>query len=182
MLVPALIMWIFGWVNWQWNLAGLSTLKEIALLLAGVAVAEEMLFRGFIFQRLIAGVGQWPAQFLLAGLFLLTHLDNPGMMGGNQILADINIFLASIMFGLAYLRTKSLGMPIGLHFMANFMKGGVLGFGVSGTDQSGLLKPFFTGAPEWLTGGQIGLEASILGLFVVVVIGILLYIWKPTQA
>lgn len=182
MLVPALIMRIFGWVYWQWNFTDLSTLMEIALLFAGVAVAEEMLFRGFIFQRLIAGLGQWPAQLLLAGLFLLTHLDNPGMTGDVKILAAINIFLASIMFGLAYIRTKSLAMPIGLHFTANLMQGGVLGFGVSGTGQSGLLKPIFAGVPEWLTGGQIGLEASILGLFAVVVIGILLYMWKPKAA
>ena len=180
MLVPALILWIFGWVHWQWNPIGLSALMSTALLFAGVAVAEELLFRGFIFQRLIAGLGQLPAQLLMAGYFLLTHLNNPGMTGEVKVLASINIFIASLVFGLAFIRTKSLAMPLGLHFMANFMQGGLLGFGVSGTDQSGLLKPIFASVPEWVTGGQFGLEASVLGLICVVVTLLLLYIWKPS--
>lgn len=180
MLFPAFIMWIFGWVDWQWNPISFSTLMSIVLLFAGVAAAEELLFRGFIFQRLIAGLGEWPAQLILAGYFLLTHLNNPGMTGDVKILASINIFLASLLFGLAFIRTKSLAMPLGLHFMANMMQGGVLGFGVSGTDQTGLLKPIFAEVPEWLTGGQFGIEASLPGLVCVVVSLILLYKWKPS--
>jgi membrane protease YdiL (CAAX protease family) len=179
MLFPALIMWIFGWVHWQWNPTGFSTLASVVLLFAGVAVAEELLFRGFVFQRLIAGLGEWPAQLILAGYFLLTHLNNPGMTGDVKILAGINIFLASILFGLAFIRTKSLAMPLGLHFMANLMQGGVLGFGVSGTDQSGLLKPILGEIPQWLTGGRFGLEASLPGLIFVVSAIMLFYKWKP---
>ena len=141
MLFPALIMWIFGWVHWQWNPAGFSTLMSTALLFAGVAVAEELLFRGFVFQRLIAGLGEWPAQLII--------------------------------------RTMSLAMPIGLHFMANFMQGGVLGFGVSGAEQLGLLKPIFNEIQVWLTGGQFGLEASVPGLIFVAITLVLLYVWKP---
>ena len=177
MLVPALIMWFLGWVHWQWNPIGFSTLMSIVLLFVGVAAAEELLFRGFIFQRLIAGLGQWPAQLILAGYFLLTHLNNPGMTGDVKILASINIFIASLMFGVAFIRTKSLAMPLGLHFMANLTQGGVLGFGVSGADQSGLLKPVFNEVPEWLTGGQFGLEASVLGLVCVVITFILIQRW-----
>jgi membrane protease YdiL (CAAX protease family) len=168
MLVPALILWIFGWVHWQLNPAGFSTFLSVVLLFAGVALAEELLFRGFIFQRLIAGLGQLPAQLLMAGYFLLTHLNNRGMTGDVKVLTSINIFIASLVFGLAFIRTKSLAMPLGLHFMANLMQGGVLGFGVSGTDQAGLLKPVFSEVPAWLTGGQFGLEASVFGLVCVV--------------
>jgi len=168
MLVPALILWVFGWIHWQWNLAGFSTFLSVVLLFAGVAVAEELLFRGFIFQQLIAGLGQLPAQLIMAGYFLLTHLNNPGMTGDVKALASINIFIASLVFGLAFIRTKSLAMPLGLHFMANLIQGGVFGFGMSGTDQSGLLKPIFSEVPVWLTGGQFGLEASVFGLVCVV--------------
>lgn len=179
MLFPALIMWTLGWVHWQLNSIGLPTLVSTMVFFAAVAVAEELLFRGFVFQRLIAGLGQLPAQLILAGYFLLTHLNNPGMTGDVKILAGINIFLASILFGLAFVRTKSLAMPLGLHFMANLMQGGILGFGVSGTDQSGLLKPILAEIPLWLTGGQFGLEASLPGLIFVVGALMLLYKWKP---
>jgi uncharacterized protein len=178
MLVPALFLGMFGWVRWQWNPEGVSTLSSSLLLFAGVAVAEELLFRGFLFQRLIAGVGQWAAQLIVAVFFLLTHLNNPGMIGGIKAMASINIFLASILLGLAFIHTKSLAMPLGLHLTANFVQGGVLGFGVSGAEQPGLLIPVFSDAPAWLTGGQFGLEASLPGLICVVITLLVLYIRK----
>jgi membrane protease YdiL (CAAX protease family) len=137
------------------------------------------LFRGFVFQRLISGLGQGTAQLITAAFFLLTHLNNPGMTGVIKVMASVNIFLASILFGLAFIQTKSLAMPLGLHWMANWMQGGVLGFGVSGTQQLGLLQPVFGEAPAWLTGGQFGLEASLPGLVCVVVTLLLLNTWKP---
>ncbi|KAA0272172.1 MAG: CPBP family intramembrane metalloprotease [Chloroflexi bacterium] len=178
MLAPALILSIFGWVHWQWNPSGISVLSSSFLLFVGVAVAEELMFRGFVFQRLIAGLGQWSAQLIVAVFFLLTHLNNPGMTGSVKVLASIDIFLASILFGLAFIQTKSLAMPLGLHLMANFVQGGVLGFGVSGTEQSGLLTPTFGDIPAWLTGGQFGLEASLPGLICVGIILIVLHLRK----
>lgn len=169
MLIPALFLGIFGWVTWRWNPTGFSVLVPSLLLAAGVAVAEELLFRGFVFQRLISGLGVWIAQLITAAFFLLTHLNNPGMTGGVKGMASINIFLASIIFGLVFIRTRSLAMPLGLHLMANWVQGGILGFGVSGTEQLGLLKPLFGEAPAWLTGGQFGLEASLPGLICVVI-------------
>ena len=181
MLIPAFMLWIFGWVHWQWNLSGFSIFLSTVFLFAGVALAEELLFRGFIFQRLIAGLGQLPAQMITAGYFLLTHMNNPGMTGDVKVLASINIFIASLVFGLAFMRTKSLAMPLGLHFMANLIQGAVLGFGVSGTDQSGLLKPVFSEVPVWLTGGQFGLEASILGLVCLVIIFVMFHKWDASK-
>lgn len=181
MLIPALLLGLLGWVHWEWIPAGVPALWEGAFLLFGAALAEELLFRGFIFQRLVAGLGPWPAQLLLGGFFLLTHLNNPGMTGSVRVLAGMNIFLASLLFGFAFIRTQSLAMPLGLHFMANWVQGSVLGFGVSGTEQLGVLKPVFAGVPDWITGGSFGLEASIPGLVCVLVTLILMYRRKPRQ-
>jgi uncharacterized protein len=178
MLVPALILGIFGFISWQWNPIGFSTLAPTLLLFIEVAIAEELLFRGFVFQRLITSIGQWPAQLIVAGFFLLTHINNPGMTGSAKTLASINIFLASLLFGLAFIRTRSLAMPLGIHFMANWVQGGLLGFGVSGTGQTGLLIPVFRQGYDWLTGGSFGLEASPLGLICLVAALIQLYAWK----
>ena len=179
MVLPALVLAAFGLVSFQWNDAAQSTLLPGFVLCISVALAEELLFRGFMFQRLIDGIGPLFAQLILAAWFLLTHLNNPGMTGTVKFLAGLNIFLASIMFGLAFLRTKSLAMPVGLHFMANWMQGSVLGFGVSGSSSPGFMIPQFTGGPVWLTGGTFGLEASIPGLVCVVAAIALLYRWKP---
>jgi uncharacterized protein len=67
MLIPALTLRIFDLIRWQRNPAGFSVLSSSLLLFAAVAIAEELLFRGFIFQRLISGLGEWPAQFIVAG-------------------------------------------------------------------------------------------------------------------
>jgi membrane protease YdiL (CAAX protease family) len=81
-------------------------------LFASVAVAEQFLFRGFVFQRLSASIGKWGAQLIIAGNFLLIHINNPGMTGSIKLLASANIFLATIRFGLAFIRTGSLAMPL----------------------------------------------------------------------
>jgi membrane protease YdiL (CAAX protease family) len=129
-----------------------------------LAFAEELLFRGVIFQRLLSAVGEWPAQIAIGLLFVLTHLGNPGMDGATKTLACVNIFLASILFGKAFLRSKGLALPIGLHFMANVTQGVVFGFGVSGNDTASLFVPQFAIDKPWLTGGAFGLEASAAGL------------------
>ncbi|MBK6989196.1 MAG: CPBP family intramembrane metalloprotease [Bacteroidetes bacterium] len=66
--------------------------------------------------------------------------------------------LASMLFGLTYIRTKSLALPIGMHFMANWTQGSLLGFGVSGNHEESLLTPEFLNTSDLFTGGMFGLK------------------------
>lgn len=175
MIVPALILNLAGYVQWQVNNTFLLDFMAGILVMLSVVIAEELLFRGFIFQRLIESFGTWPAQLLIGSLFLLTHLGNPGMAGSVKVLASINIFIASILFGIAYIKTRSLAMPIGIHFMANVMQGNILGFGVSGEKENSLLIPISDTAPTWITGGAFGLEASMVGLVTLTILTTWLY-------
>lgn len=168
MLLPALVLFAGGWVTWHAGTITSTELLSALMLCAAVAVAEEVVFRGVFLQRLKAGIGTWPAQIFVATYFLLTHSANPGMDESVRILASVNIFLASILFGMTYLKTNSLAIPLTLHMMANFVQGSVLGFGVSGHNESGLLQPILGANPVWLTGGQFGLEASLPGLLTVI--------------
>lgn len=181
MALPALIMFVVGMVHW--NVAQVNRMDLVSaatMIMAGV-IAEEFLFRGFLFQRLISGLGVWPAQLIIAGLFVLTHLNNPGMTGTTKVLASINIFIASLLFGFAYIKTRTLAMPIGLHFMANLVQGIILGFGVSGKDDVSLLRPVFSQLPEWITGGSFGLEAGIIGLLVLIFTTIFFVVRYPSR-
>jgi uncharacterized protein len=101
------------------------------------------------------------------------------MIYSAKICVCSNIYLASLLFGLAFTRTRSVAMPLRIHFMANWVQGGSPGFGVSGTNQSGILIPVFRQNFDWLSGGSFGLEGSPLGLICVVVALILLNTWKP---
>ena len=181
MILPVLLLTILGYIHWQVNVFSFSTLWPGFSILVLVSITEELLFRGFVFQRFIQAFGNWPAQLIIAGLFLLTHINNPGMTGTLKTLASINIFVASLMFGIAFIKTKSLAMPLGLHIMANVMQGTILGFGVSGDMDPGLFKPTIVHAPLWLSGGDFGIEASILGLCFVIIITICLYYWNPRK-
>ena len=105
MVLPALVLTIFGYAHSKVNDLSFSTIISGFTVFAGVAISEEFLFRGFIFQRLIESLGQLPAQLIIAGLFLLTHINNPGMIGITKTLAFLNIFIASIMFGFAFIKT-----------------------------------------------------------------------------
>lgn len=179
MLVPAAALAALGAVSWQANPAWAEALPPVLLTLLVAAAAEELLFRGFLFQRLIDGVGVTLAQLAIAALFTLTHSGALAGQGELAYLAGANIFLASLMFGLAFVRTKSLALPFGLHFAANVTQGPLLGFGVSGSDEQGLLVLARAGAPDWLTGGTFGLEASVPGFLAVLALTALLYALKP---
>ena len=125
-------------------------------------LAEELLFRGYLFQRLESGLGAGPALGLLGLLFAALHWGNPGMAGLTRAWASLNIALAGILLGLCYLRTRSLALPIGLHLGWNWTQGSLLGFGVSGIHHPGWWTPVWHGRPAWVVGGSFGLEASLI--------------------
>lgn len=171
MIIPAMLLFAGGAVTWRFE--SFAPLAAAASLCIAVAVTEEFLFRGFIFQRLIDGIGAIAAQLLLAAYFVLTHASALATSGEVRVLATVNIFVASLLFGFAWLRTRSLAMPIAMHFAANLTQGVLLGFGVSGSSQRGVLVANMGNAPQWLTGGTFGLEASAPGLATLVVITLL---------
>jgi membrane protease YdiL (CAAX protease family) len=182
LLLAAGLIAAIGGVRFELDPArSLGNLAFGLYLFVSVSVLEELLFRGFLFQRLVAGMGAWPTQFALAALFAIAHWGNPGMEGVTKVWATIDIALAAVMLGLAWLRTRSLALPIGLHLGWNWTQGHLLGFGVSGMDLTGWWHPVFQGLPTWITGGEFGPEASVFG--VVADLVMLAVVWKwPRQA
>lgn len=155
---------IFTFHGFHWQRIGGANFHELmagAWLYLAVAVNEELLFRGYPFQKLVKGTGVWISLAAMGLWFAYAHWDNPGMAGSVKVWATLNIFLAGVLMGLAYLKTRRLALPMGIHLGWNWAQGSLLGFGVSGTmDTHGWVNPVFEGRPEWLTGGAFGLEAS----------------------
>lgn len=135
-----------------------------AMLLAGAA-GEEILFRGYGFQLLVRALGPVAAVLPVGVLFALLHTGNPNATW----LAIANTAGFGVLFGFAYLRSRDLWLPIGLHFGWNFTLP-LFGVNVSG------LKIGVTGyAMEWAagalwSGGAYGPEASLLTSAVLVVL------------
>jgi membrane protease YdiL (CAAX protease family) len=144
-----------------------ATLAGVALagaILMGGAVNEELLFRGYPFQRLVEGWGPVITVAVFSGLFGLAHLHNPNP----TLLSTVNTMLAGVVLAVSYLRTRGLWLPIGLHFAWNFWMAPVLGFPVSGIELKLRLLTAQVGEPQWLTGGSYGPEGSILCTVVLV--------------
>jgi len=135
------------------------------LLFVPNAANEEVLFRGYPFQRLVEAWGRIPPVVLLSALFGLAHLTNPA----HTWIATANTAIVGVFLALLYLKTRGLWLPIGFHFSWNF----AMGFGCS-LPVSGLVlnrQPWAVaiGGPVWLTGGNYGPEGSVLTTAVFVV-------------
>jgi membrane protease YdiL (CAAX protease family) len=179
MLAVTALIYGAGGVNFSLEPAhGFAALAYGAWLFAWVALLEEILFRGFVFQRLVDGIGAPAALLLMGVLFAIAHWGNPGMEGTTEFWASVDTALGGILLGLAYLRTGSLALPIGIHFGWNWIEGSWLGFDVSGLDQTGWLLPHLLDKPQWLTGGAFGPEASIFAVVVDASAVLMLWRWK----
>lgn len=134
---------------------GFPWLELVAVFLPA-AVHEELLFRGYPFQKLFA----WNRTFAIlfgAVLFAALHLGNPSV----SLLGLANILLGGILLGLAYARYGRLWFPIGLHLAWNLMTGPVLGHEVSGYEAMSTVLVESGSGPAWLTGGEFGIEGSV---------------------
>lgn len=126
--------------------------------MAAAAVTEELLFRGVLFRIVEERAGTWFALPLTAVLFGLSHLANPdaSLWGAIAIAVEAGGMLAA-----AYAATRTLWVPIGLHFGWNFAAAGVFSTEVSGNGATHGLLDASTSGPALLTGGAFGPEASV---------------------
>lgn len=137
------------------------TTAAISFAVFTVAAAfEEVLFRGYLLQTFIRSNLTWLGLLLTSVLFATVHNANPSATW----LSWLNTIIAGAWFGLAYLRTRNLWLPFGLHLAWNWAQGSIFGIEVSGLKElvpHPLLKEIDSG-PDWLTGGQYGLEGGLL--------------------
>lgn len=139
-------------------------------ILAGFA--EELLFRGILFRWIEEFAGSWVALIVTAGLFGLVHIENPNATWFSSFAIAVE---AGLLLGGAYMLTRSLWAPIGLHAAWNFAQGYIFDIPVSGVPENGLTQAKLSG-PALLSGGQFGLEASVLALVVATAAGIWLVV------
>jgi hypothetical protein len=132
------------------------------------AISEELLFRGILFRWIEEFGGSWVALLLTSALFGAAHLANPN---ASWIAAVGIAFEAGVMLGAAYMLTRSLWLPMGLHAAWNFTQGEVFDIPVSGTRVHGLLVGRLTGDPL-LTGNGFGLEASLIAIVIATLFGL----------
>ena len=153
-----------------------QTLIFSAIIFIIAALAEEALFRGYPLQTLSRAGLFWLGALLTSVAFAGIHLGNPNFDRGLPLL---NLVLAGFWFAIAFLRTRSLWFPLGLHWAWNWALGSLFGLPVSGITRIAP-HPLLHGVdlgPTWLTGGGYGVEGGLAGTVALILSTI--FIWRP---
>jgi uncharacterized protein len=170
--ISALLMLATGHLEWVDMIWDPSSFFVSLGLMAFIAFSEELVFRGYILNNLMDSfANKWVALVISAVLFAGFHFTNPGI----HTLAFANLFLAGLLLGCNYIYTKNLWFSFLFHLSWNFFQGPILGFRVSGLSLPSLLVAETKG-DLLITGGDFGLEGSILNT-VVSVIALCILAW-----
>jgi membrane protease YdiL (CAAX protease family) len=170
-IVPPLIFRVAHIVWTPFDQPSWDSKLFVAILLAAGVAGEELLFRGYGFQVLLPLCGRWGTVTGVGALFALMHWSNPnaGWLG------LVNTAGFGMLFGYAYVRSRDLWLPIGLHMGWNFT------LPLFGVNLSGLrmkvtgYEMSWTAGALW-SGGEYGPEASVLTSAVVLLL--FAYLWK----
>jgi membrane protease YdiL (CAAX protease family) len=154
--------------NWHFNKAVDPIYVLVTFIMCSCsAYIQEFVFRGYPFQMLLKRYGLWTAQFAVALPFGLMHVGHSMSL---QDIATVMLTtgLGSLLFGLAYIKTRNLMLPVGIHLGWNFLQ--LLIPRTSGTDKKALIS---------VTGNQISYSpaAILLPYLAIVVIGIVLLVF-----
>ena len=159
-------------VDARFSLSVLPVMFSVLYVLAVVAWWEELVFRGYLFQNMIAGMGLTWSIVVSSLIFGFGHSMNPDA----SLLSSVLIALLTPQLIYAYLKTGQLWLPIGLHLGWNFFQASIFGFASSGRESPSMIAQTPVG-PEWLSGGEFGPEASILIVPFTIVSVFLIHYW-----
>lgn len=159
------------------RLAEFAAFWAVFFLLVGLF--EEFSFRGYSLFTLARGIGFWPAALVLSCLFGLNHLRNDGEQWRGVLAAAFIGFF----FCLTLRRTGSLWFAIGFHAAWDWGETFFYSVPDSGTVWPGHLLHSSIGGSDWLSGGSVGPEGSVL-CFVVIAVAWIAFdrLYSPSAA
>jgi membrane protease YdiL (CAAX protease family) len=135
--------------SWGW-------LAADAGFFALAALAEEIAFRGYGFQRFVHAVGPLGASLGFAAYYAIVQATVPG---SNHASIFVSIALGLVLSA-AYLRTQALWLSWGLNFGWKASRALLFGLAVSGVNSHSPVVQGNPMGPFWLTGGGFGLDGS----------------------
>jgi len=165
---------LLGWAEIPAGTTRVAMFGRALVLFLAVAIFEEVAVRGIVFRQLEQAIGTWLAIVASALFFGFGHRSNPGATWVSSVAIAIE---AGGLLAAAYVATRSLWLPIGLHWAWNLFEGPVWGSPVSGIGLPVLANARFPG-PRMLTGGDFGPEAGLPAM----VLGAALGLWFLVNA
>lgn len=177
-LVFLLLLW-FGLLEFESvnpNILTLKFLQDFILMFVALVILtawwEELVFRGYLLQNMIKGMGINWAVIISCILYGAVHATNPNA----GIISSSIIVLFGFMRLYGYLRTSQLWLSMGMHAGWNFFQGPIFGFGTSGYETESVLIHKLNGS-DWLTGGKFGPEGSVFTVLIVLLAILSMYWW-----
>jgi membrane protease YdiL (CAAX protease family) len=140
---------------WGWLLAE-------AAFFALMALAEEVAFRGYGFQRFAEAVGPAGAALGYAAFYGIVQSMLPGSSRASM---SVSVVL-SLLLSTAYLRTRALWLSWGLNFAWKASRALLFGLALSGVNSHSPVLQGNPMGPFWLTGGGFGLDGSWVAFLV----------------
>lgn len=142
---------------WKWLLIDIA-------FFAFSALAEEIAFRGYGFQRFVRAVGPVGGAIGFAAYYAIVQSLLPGS-SRTTLFTSIAI---SLVLSAAYLRTRAIWISWGLNFAWKASRALIFGLAVAGVNSN---SPVIQGdpmGPFWVTGGGFGLEGSWITFFLLI--------------
>ena len=135
-----------------------------------VGLFEEFSLRGYFLYTLADGIGFWPAAIIQAILFARAHMGN----GGETRVGIIATGVFALFAAATLWRTGNLWLAVGAHAGWDWGQSYFFGVNDSGFQAPGhLLNPHLAQGPDWLTGGSVGPEGSVITLVFWVLMAVL---------
>ena len=126
-----------------------------------VGLFEEYSLRGYLLYTLADGIGFWPAAIIQALLFARGHMGN----GGETRVGIIATGVFALFAAATLWRTGNLWLAVGAHAGWDWGQSFFFGVNDSGFQTPGhLFNPHLAQGPDWLTGGSVGPEGSVVTL------------------
>ena len=167
---------LFLLTNISFNILKDNNYKIVVVLifLFGIqGFTEELIFRGYLMNRIAASKGKWWGVYINSLFFLIFHIKNPSV----SYISSVNIYIFGVVLSLIFWYTDNIWIVGALHGAWNVILGVFMGGYVSGIKiPNTIFYLTFDSENILLTGGSFGIEGSIISTIYFIIIGILLYV------
>jgi membrane protease YdiL (CAAX protease family) len=168
---------VFGGIALHFSLspATFGWLAADVAYFALATLAIQIAFRGYPFQCAIRAIGELPAALIMAVFYGILHAGLPGANNASMAVA----IALGLVLAMAYLRTRALWLPWGLHFGWVASRALLFGLPVNGVSSH---SPVVQGDPLGslsLSGAEFGLDGSWMAFWIL--LGAMPFVYRATR-
>lgn len=156
-VVSILGMWLAGVYRGRVSTPDMDVIVHDLFFFIFAATGEELICRALLLRMIEERWGTTIALVVSCLAFGFFHYFNDGASVWSCIAITVTAVEAA-----SFLYSRTLWMPIGSHLAWNFVQGNVFGIAVSGHNMGGSFLQADLSGPDILTGGDFGMEASII--------------------